>query len=212
MGSSPITASPFGLGSGERLNEHVVGLGWPGVAERHERLCEAAKILQGLLKDELAHYRGMYLLIDNARLYVRSSNKPPVVIAAGGPQAAALAGEKADGLAATEAKTELVEAFPRREARVSAMPEVGLCWARSEEEGRKIAHKYFRWSVAGWPVQAELPDTKGFEAASKHVTPENVGEKTTCGPSVERHPKAVRKYIDAGFDHIVLTQIGPDQP
>jgi len=65
--------------------------------------------------------------------------------------------------------------------------------------------------VTGWPVQAELPDTKGFEAASEHVTPANVAEKITCGPSVEQHLEAVRKYIDAGFDHIVLTQIGPEQ-
>jgi hypothetical protein len=60
-------------------------------------------------------------------------------------------------------------------------------------------------------VQAELPDTKGFKSASEQVTPENVAEQITCGPSAERHLKAVRKYVDAGFDHIVLTQIGPEQ-
>jgi len=60
-------------------------------------------------------------------------------------------------------------------------------------------------------VQAELPNTKAFEAASKHVAPETIAEQITCGPSPERHLKAIRKYVDAGFDHIVLTQIGPEQ-
>jgi G6PDH family F420-dependent oxidoreductase len=201
----------LGLGSGERLNEHVVGLGWHGIAERHERFAEAVDIIQGLLKGELTNYRGKHLQLDNAKLYDRPGKKPPVVIAAGGPRAAKLAGEKGDGLMTTEPKRELVEAFSAAGGNGPRYAEVGMCWARSEEEARKTAHKYFRWSVAGWPVQAELPDTESFAAASKHVTPENVAEKITCGPSVEHHVKAVKKYIDAGFNHIILTQIGPDQ-
>jgi G6PDH family F420-dependent oxidoreductase len=201
----------LGLGSGERLNEHVVGLGWPGIAERQERFAEAVDIIQGLLKGELSNYRGKYLHLDNAKLYDRPAKKPPVVIAAAGPNAASVAGEKGDGLVATEAKKELVQAFRAAGGKGPRYAEIGMCWAKSETEARKTAHKYFRWSVTGWPVQAELPDTEGFEAASKHVTPENVAEKITCGPSVERHVKAVKKFIDAGFDHIVLTQIGPEQ-
>ena len=201
----------LGLGSGERLNEHVVGLGWPGIAERHERFSEAVDIIQGLLKGELTNYRGKYLQLDNAKLYDRPAKKPPVVIAAGGPKAAALAGKKVEGLMATEANKELIEAFRAAGGKGPRYAEVGMCWAKREEDARKTAHKYFRWSVTGWPVQAELPDTKGFEAASRHVTPENVAQKITCGPSVEQHLEAVRKYIDAGFDHIVLTQIGPEQ-
>jgi G6PDH family F420-dependent oxidoreductase len=201
----------LGLGSGERLNEHVVGLGWPGIAERHERFAEAVDIIQGLLKGELATYRGKHLQLDNAKLYDRPATKPPVIIAAGGPQAAIMAGEKGDGLMATEANKELIKAFSATGGTGPRYAEVGMCWGKSEADARKSAHKYFRWSLAGWPVQAELPDTESFAAASKHVTPENVAEKITCGPSVEQHVKAVRKFVDAGFDHIVLTQIGPDQ-
>jgi hypothetical protein len=88
---------------------------------------------------------------------------------------------------------------------------VALCCAADEAEARKTAHHYFRWSATGWPVQAELPDTRGFAAASKHITPEVIGDKIPCGPSVERQVEAVRKYVDAGYDHIILIQIGPDQ-
>ena len=201
----------LGLGSGERLNEHVIGLGWPGVAERHERFCEAVEIIQGLLKGELTNYRGKYLQLENAKLYARPSKKPPVVIAAGGPKAAGIAGEKGDGLVTTEADKELVEAFRAAGGKGPLYAEVGMCCGKREDQARMTAHRYFRWSVTGWPVQAELPDTKGFEAVSRHVTPENVAEQITCGPSIERHLEAVMKYIDAGFDHIVLTQIGPEQ-
>lgn len=70
---------------------------------------------------------------------------------------------------------------------------------------------YFRWSLAGWPVMAELPDTEGFAAASQQVTPEDVAKQITCGPSPEQHLKAIDRYVQAGFDHIILVQIGPQQ-
>lgn len=201
----------LGLGSGERLNEHVVGLGWPGIAERHERFAEAIDIIQGLLQNDLTNYAGKHLKLDTAKLYDLPSRKPPVVIAAGGPQAAELAGEKGDGVMTTEASDEILSAYRKAGGAGPRYAEVGLCAGTSEEEARAVAHRYFRWSVAGWAVQAELPDTKGFKAASRHVTPQNVAEHISCGPSAEHHLRAIRKFIEAGFDHIVLTQIGPDQ-
>jgi G6PDH family F420-dependent oxidoreductase len=201
----------LGLGSGERLNEHVVGLGWPGVAERHERFCEAIDIIQGLLTGELSDYRGKHLHLENAKLFDRPDRKPPVVIAAGGPKAATLAGEKGDALIATDADAELVETYTRAGGSGAHYAEVSMCFARTEDEGRKTAHKFFRWSLGGWPVQAELPNTRSFAAASAQATPEDVGKKISCGPSIQKHVAAIKKYIDAGFDHIILTQIGPEQ-
>jgi G6PDH family F420-dependent oxidoreductase len=92
----------LGLGAGERLNEHVVGMGWPGRRERQERLSEAVDIIQGLLAGSLSNYRGSYLVVDHARLFDRPERKPAVVIAAGGTEAARLAGQKGNGLIATE--------------------------------------------------------------------------------------------------------------
>ena len=201
----------LGLGSGERLNEHVVGLGWPGIAERHERFCEAIDIIQGLLRGETMDYRGKHLHLENAKLYDCPSRKPDVVIAAGGPKAATLAGEKGDALMATDPDAELIEAFTQAGGKGARFAEVSMCFARTEDEGRQTAHKYFRWSLGGWPVQAELPNTKSFDAASAQVTPQAVGEKISCGPSIQKHVAAIAKYVEAGFDHIVLTQIGQDQ-
>lgn len=89
--------------------------------------------------------------------------------------------------------------------------EVALCFAEREDDALKTAHHYFRWSVAGWPVMAELPDTEGFAAASKHVSPETVGQSVSCGPSPEHHLEAIDRYVRAGYDHIILVQVGPQQ-
>jgi G6PDH family F420-dependent oxidoreductase len=201
----------LGLGAGERLNEHVIGAGWPGRGERHERLSEAIDIIQGLLVGELTNYRGKYFDLDHARLYDRPETKPAVVIAAGGPEAARLAGRKGDGLIATAPRPDLIAAFEAAGGSGPRYAEVALCCAEREEDAQETAHRYFRWSVSGWPVQAELPDTESFTAASEHVSPELVARSVTCGPAPERHLEAIDRFVQAGYDHVILVQVGPDQ-
>jgi G6PDH family F420-dependent oxidoreductase len=201
----------LGLGAGERLNEHIVGIGWPGRRERQERLSEAVDIIQGLLAGNLTNYRGTYFTLDHARLFDRPEPKPPVTIAAGGTKAARFAGRKGDGLIANEPRADLVEAFVSSGGSGPRYAEVALCYASREDDARKTAHRYFRWCVAGWPVMAELPDTEGFAAASKHVSPETVSQLVSCGPSLERHLEAIGRYVKAGYDHIILVQVGLEQ-
>jgi G6PDH family F420-dependent oxidoreductase len=200
----------LGLGAGERLNEHIVGEGWPGRGERHERLSEAVDIIQGLLAGTLTNYRGNYFVLDDARLFDRPHVKPPVVIAAGGPRAARIAARKGDGVIATEPRADLVEAFNSTGGSGPRYAEAAMCYGK-EEEAKRTAHRYFRWSITGWPVMAELPDTDSFASATRHVSPETIAQKVSCGPSAERHLQAIDRYIRAGYDHIILTQIGPDQ-
>ncbi|MDC7790012.1 TIGR03557 family F420-dependent LLM class oxidoreductase [Rhodoplanes sp. TEM] len=201
----------LGLGAGERLNEHVIGAGWPGRVERQDRLAEALDIIQGLLGGTLKNYQGRHLVLDHAELFDRPDRKVPVVLAAGGPMAARLAAEKADGLMATDADTALTGAYAKAGGKGPRYCEVSVCWGPSQDEAKRTAHKYFRWSAAGWPVMAELPDTEGFAAASASVTPDDIAKVVSCGPSIEAHVKAIGKYVDAGFDHVVITQIGPRQ-
>jgi len=201
----------LGLGSGERLNEHVVGEGWPGIRERHERLAEAIEIIKGLFDGSLTHYRGNYFKLDDARLFDRPDRPPPITIAAGGEAAARLAGRTASGLIATDPQADLVEAFVSTGGSGPRYAEVAMCYAKSEKDAQQTAHQYFRWAVAGWRIMPELPDTEAFAAASKHVSPETVAAEISCGPSVDRHLKAIGRYIEAGFDHLILVQIGPEQ-
>ena len=201
----------LGLGAGERLNEHVVGSGWPGVVERHERLSEALDIIQGLLSGKLTTYRGQHFQLDHAKLFDRPKRKVPVIVAAGGPEAGRLAGEKADGLMMTEPEKELIKAFTAAGGKGPRYAEVAMCCGADEDKARKTAHRYFRWSLAGWPVLAELPHDGAFAAASEHVSVETIGEEISCGPSADRHLEAIHEFTAIGCDHIILTQIGPDQ-
>lgn len=201
----------LGLGAGERLNEHVTGAGWPGRPERHERLAEAIEIIQGLLSGELHNYRGRHLSLDHAWLYDRPERKVPVIVAAGGPSAARIAARRADGLIATDPEATLIEAYSAAGGKGPRYCEVALCYAAREEDAREMAHKYFRWATSGWPVMAELPDPEGFAAASRNVTPDDMAELISCGPSPDKHLAAIDEYVSAGFDHVILVQIGPQQ-
>ena len=201
----------LGLGAGERLNEHVTGAGWPGRVERHERFVEAIEIIQGLLSGELTNYRGRHLRLDHAWLFDRPERKPPVIVAAGGLSAARIAARKADGLIATEARADLIEAYTESGGKGPRYCEVGICYDEREEHARKTAHRYFRWAATGWPVMAELPDPEGFEAASKSVQPDDIAKLVSCGPSVDKHLQVIDRFVSAGFDHIILTQVGPQQ-
>jgi G6PDH family F420-dependent oxidoreductase len=201
----------LGLGSGERLNEHVVGQGWPGIIERHERLAEAVEIIKGLLDGSLTHYRGDYFTLDHARLFDRPDRPPAITIAAGGEVAARLAGETGSGLIATDPQADLVKAYAAAGGSGPRYAEVAMCYAKTEKAAQQTAHRYFRWALGGWHIMPELPTTEAFAAASKHVAPETVAQEISCGPSADHHLEAIGRYIDAGFDHLILVQIGPEQ-
>ena len=111
----------------------------------------------------------------------------------------------------TVPQSDLIEAFRAAGGKGPLYAEVPISYAASEDKAREIAHRYHRWSLSGGPVMPELPDTSTFAAASSRVTPDDVAEEVSLGPSPQAHLKAIRKYIDAGFDHLILTQIGPEQ-
>jgi|GEM_PF-505285 len=201
----------LGLGSGENLNEHVVGAGWPPPRARQAMLSEAVDIIEQLWTGEELSHEGEFFEVDRAQLWDVPKTPPRLAIAAGGSKAAELAGKKGAGLFATEAKAPLVEAWRKAGGRRARYAEVAISYAKSEEEAVRVAHERFSFGLLGWKVLPELPTPKSFEGALAHVKPQDVAESITCGPDPERHVQAVRKYIEAGFDHLVLVGVGPDQ-
>jgi G6PDH family F420-dependent oxidoreductase len=201
----------LGLGSGENLNEHVVGAGWPAPQARQDMLDEAIDLMQELLRGEEVSREGEYFSVDRAKLWDVPEEPLPLAVAAGGPRAAALAGEKGAAIFTTEPKAELVEAWQKAGGKGPRYCEVALSYARSEAEALRQAHERFSFGVHGWKLNAELPMPANFEAAARTVRPEDVKEHVACGPDPERHVAAVKKFVEAGFDHIVLLGVGPDQ-
>jgi G6PDH family F420-dependent oxidoreductase len=198
------------VGAGERLNEHVTGDRWPSTPERHAMLGEAIDIFRTLWQGGAHSFEGEWYVVDHARLYDLPDDPIDVVVGVSGPASVALATEKADGIMATEPKAELVESF-RKVKQGSAYAEAVLSYAESEDAGLKQAHDTVRFSALGWAVNSELRDVDGFESASQFVRPEDLADAIAAGPDVEAHLEVIRKYIDAGFDRVVLTCPGQQQ-
>jgi hypothetical protein len=114
-------------------------------------------------------------------------------------------------LVVTEPRADLIEAFVSVGGSGPRYAEVALCYAGRDDDARETAHRYFRWAATGWPVMAELPGPDAFAAASRHVSFDAIAEVVSCGPSLDRHLEAINRYVDAGYDHLILTQVGPAQ-
>jgi len=200
----------LGVGSGERLNEHVVGQGFPAVAERQAMLREALEIIRLLWQGGYQSYRGEYLDLEDARVFDLPETLPLIAVAAGGPDAAELAAELGDGMFGTEPKAELFEAYAAAGGTGPKYGEVGLAWAESEEAAVQAAFETSRWSLTGWKVMSELPNPANFEASAQLARPEDVAASMPCGPDAAKHLEAIRTYEQAGYDHVVLANNGPD--
>ena len=201
----------LGLGSGERLNEHVIDEGWPSVDVRQARLGEAVEIIRKLFQGETCSYRGEQLRLSDAKLFDLPKTPPRILLAAGGKEAAELAAETADGLIASESKHALTEAYRKAGGKGPRMVELGVCWGKSEKSAREVIHRYARWNSLGWNVLPELPNPESFAAVTEGVTPEQAAREVPHGPDVGRFTKAIHEAQSAGFDNVVLHQIGPDQ-
>jgi G6PDH family F420-dependent oxidoreductase len=202
----------LGVGSGENLNEHVVGARWPSAGERLEMLEEAVEVIRELWQGGQVTRRGRHYTVDRARLYTLPDAPPPVLVAAGGSQAGELAGRIGDGLIATSPQPAVLDAF--RSAGGGGRPMVGqvaVCWAPSEQEARRTAFEWWPTAALKGELTQELPVPAHFEQAAATVTEDDVAQTIVCGPDPERHLDALRTFFDAGFDGVYVHQVGPDQ-
>jgi G6PDH family F420-dependent oxidoreductase len=199
----------LGLGAGENLNEHVVGRGWPSADVRQDMLAEAVAIIRGLLAGGYVNHRGEFFRVDSAKLWDRPEGGVPIAVAVSGEQSVQRFGPLADAMVAVEPDADAVSGF--RSAAGAEVPSIGqqpIAWDPSADVAVERAHKLFRWFAGGWKVNAELPGPAGFAAATQYVRPEDVAEAFPCGPDVAAHVEAVRPFVDAGFSHVALAQVG----
>jgi coenzyme F420-dependent glucose-6-phosphate dehydrogenase len=202
----------LGVGTGENLNEHILGQGWPEIEIRQERLAEAIQVIRMLWQGGQHSHHGKYFTVENARIYSRPDQLPPIMIAAAGPKSAEMAAELGDGLIATEPDRELAQRFRKNAgAQKPCYGELHVCFDPDEKKAQQLAHEI--WPVAGLPGQlfSELPIPSLFEKTANLVTVEQVAKLIPCGPDPEKHLNGIRQYIEAGFNHIFIHQIGPKQ-
>jgi G6PDH family F420-dependent oxidoreductase len=206
----------LGVGSGENLNEHVVGRGWPTIARRQEMLREAVQIIRELFTGEVVDWKGDYFEVDSARLW----DLPDVPVAI----AAAVSGERSvqtfsplvDHLIAVEPDKDLVDGW-HAARKGTGLPgdsrvigQIPICWDPDEAAAVERAHEQFRWFAGGWSVNADLPTTAGFAGATQFVRKEDVASSIPCGPDLDAIVAAVSEYWEAGFTDVALVQVGDE--
>lgn len=201
----------LGVGTGENLNEHVLGQRWPEWDVRAEMLEEAIGIIRELWTGEVVSHRGRHYEVQNARLYTLPERPPPILVAAGGTRMAERAGELGDGLIGTSPEREIIKAYRDAGGGGPRYAQVTLCWAESEKEARATAHEWWPTAALHGEVSQELPNPAQFTDLVSGVTEEQVAEVISCGPDPEVHLASIQSYIDAGYDHVYLHQVGLDQ-
>ncbi|NAZ76373.1 TIGR03557 family F420-dependent LLM class oxidoreductase [Kineococcus sp. T13] len=200
----------LGVGAGERLNEHVVGRGFPGVAERHERFREALEIIHLLWRGGYRSYEGKHLRLEDARVFDLPQELPVVAVAASGKASARIAADLGSGLFATEPKGAMVQAWKGFGGSGPAYAEVPMAWAPDEGSAVAAVLEKSRWAVTGWKVMSELPNPANFDAATRTVGAEHVRAQFAVGPDLAAYLPVAQQYVDAGFDHLVTQNAGPD--
>jgi len=206
----------LGLGSGESLNEHVVGEGWPGVVTRQEMLAEAIEIIRKLHSGDLVTHHGEYFDVDSARVWDLPDILVPVAVAVSGDMSIERLAPLADHMIAVQPEAELVDTWNRTEGAerigsgARAVGQIPICWDPDEKAAVERAHEQFRWFGGGWKVNSDLPTPAGFAGATQFVRPEDVAESIPCGPDLDRIVESVSAYWEAGFTDIALVQVGGD--
>jgi G6PDH family F420-dependent oxidoreductase len=202
----------LGVGSGENLNEHIVGARWPGVVERQDRLEEAIEIIRELWTGRLTSHRGKHFTVENARIYSLPDEPPPLLVAVAGESSVELAATAGDGLIGTAPLAESVEQFRAEGGEGKpAYGQLHVCWAEDEEQAKELALRQWPNGAISGSYFLELPLPAHFEEAAAVLDADGIGESIVCGPNPERHRAAIEEYVDAGYDHVYVHQVGDDQ-
>jgi G6PDH family F420-dependent oxidoreductase len=201
----------LGLGTGENLNEHIHGDRWPAASIRLEMLEEAIELIRKLWEGEMCRFEGRHYRVENARIYTLPDEPIEILVAAAAPDAAELAGRSGDGLITTSPEAELLTSYRNGGGTGQTIGQLTVCWATSEKDARRTAFEWWPNAALKGPLGQELALPEHFEESAAMVTEDDVAEMVVCGPDADRHLEGIAKFADAGFDHVYVHQVGPDQ-
>lgn len=201
----------LGVGSGEALNEHILGDPWPHAARRLEMLEEAVEVIRALWTGEVVSHEGEHYSVDTARLYTLPDQAPAIYVSAFGPKALEVAARIGDGFITTKPDGEALTEFRRLKGDRSAPAMAGFKVAYAETADEALGHAHRLWANSGLPGELAqvLPSPQHFEQASTLVTKESTGESVVCGNDVQEHRAAFEPFADAGFDEVYVANMGP---
>jgi G6PDH family F420-dependent oxidoreductase len=199
----------LGVGSGEALNEHVTGARWPIADVRLEMLEEAVDVIRTLLAGGNVDHHGTHYTVEDAEIFSRPEQPVPIMVSGFGPKSIGLAARIGDGYITTKPAADDIASYRGQGGRGPTSAGAKVCYGSSREESVATAHRL--WPNSGLPGELAqvLPSPAHFEQASTLVTPEMIGETSPCGPDVDEHVNKLKAYVDAGFDELYISQMGP---
>ena len=163
----------------------------PTVNDRQDMLREAIEIIRELHTGELVDYRGEYFQVDSARVWDLPEQAVEIGVAVAGDRAIERARTAGRPPVAVEPTPDIVadwnttDGAPQIGEQARAVGQIPICWDPDEDTAVKRAHDQFRWFAGGWSVNADLPTTAGFAAATQFVRPEDVADNIPCGPDLD---------------------------
>ena len=202
----------LGVGTGENLNEHILDGRWPPPQQRLEMLEEAIAMMRLLWRGGWQSHHGKHYAVEKARIFTLPEQPPAILVAASKPRAAELAGRIADGLISTAPTADLIKRFEKAGGKDKpCYGQLTVCYASSENEAARAVRKYWPNAGVNAPLMTDLPTPYHFEQVVKAMRPEKITEDLVLGPDPRAHINAIQKFVDAGFVHVYVHQVGPNQ-
>ncbi len=209
--SAVLTEGRFilGVGTGEALNEHVLGDAWPSIDVRLEMLEEAVELIRLLWQGGFATHRTRHYRVDHARIYTLPETPPPIYVSGFGPKATDVAARIGDGYISTKNEPDLVSRFKKASGGKPAQAGTKVAYAPTVDEA--VSHAHRLWSTSGLPGELAqvLPSPRHFEQAAELVTEDDTRATAVAGPDPDTHLHAAKEYADAGYDELYVANMGP---
>jgi G6PDH family F420-dependent oxidoreductase len=199
------------VGSGEAINEHILGDRWPTADVRLEMLEEAIAVIRELWSGGWVHHRGRHYTVDHARLYSVPDEPLSILVSGFGPKSVAMAARVADGYVGSGPEPDLVRLYRERGGKGPAQCGMKVCWGEDEAQALETAHRIWPNEALPGELVQVLPAPQHVEQASQLVTPAMIGEVVPCGPDPEVHAAKIQEAFDAGYDEVYVQQIGAEQ-
>ncbi|WP_370454460.1 TIGR03557 family F420-dependent LLM class oxidoreductase [Homoserinibacter sp. GY 40078] len=215
----------LGLGSGEAINEHIVGRYWPEAPERINRMFEAVDLIKKLFAASLsgrdARHEGQYYKLESTRLWTMPRTAPPILIGTAGPVTAKRAGRTVDGIVIDGAPVDkiapLLQRFaeggrevgrdPRTQTRILRLH---VSWAPTHQEAVRAA--LAEWPNAGMRFpKSDIRSPYELEQIARSVRPEDFEGRVLISDDPDVHRAHIQRHLDLGFDRIYLHNVGRDQ-
>lgn len=202
----------LGVGTGERLNEHVTGAAWPRPDVRREMLEEAVGVIRALWTGDAVDHHGTHYTVDNAQLFTVPDQAPPVVLAGSSTKSAQLAGRIGDGFFGVTPRRSHVEAFEGAGGRDKPrIAQIHVCWAKTRDAALDTAYRWWPNAALKGSALTELAHPEDFAQVLELARPDDVVGQIALGPDPQVHLDAIAAFAKVGFNEIYVHQVGPDQ-